>query len=201
MNTFRYVMAILMLVGFPPAFGFWFLVHPFIRFWRKLGPTITYTITLGLFAVTGVVIYRFRDVLLAEEYGTNYGLIAVAVPLFVATGVIARRRGRYLTFKILAGLPQLAPEKHPRKLLTEGIYGRIRHPRYVEAALGFIAWSLLINYLAVYVLVGLSLVSLYVVVLLEERELREHFGDEYVEYCAGVPRFVPRFHFTGNLKP
>lgn len=196
MNTFRYIMALLMLIGFPPAFGFWFLVHPFIRFWRRLGPTVTYTMTLGLCAIGGIVIYGLRDILLAKDYGTNYGLIAAAVPVFVAAGVIQRLRGKHLTFKILAGLPQLAPEKHPRKLLTEGIYGKIRHPRYVEAILGFTAWSLVINYLAVYVLVGLSLVSLYFVVLLEERELGEHFGDEYAEYCARVPRCVPRSPFA-----
>lgn len=27
---------------------------------------------------------------------------------------------------------------------------------------------------------------------MEERELRERFGQEYVEYSAEVPRFIPR---------
>jgi protein-S-isoprenylcysteine O-methyltransferase Ste14 len=29
-------------------------------------------------------------------------------------------------------------------------------------------------------------------VLLEERELAERFGAEYLDYCRRVPRYVPR---------
>jgi protein-S-isoprenylcysteine O-methyltransferase Ste14 len=34
--------------------------------------------------------------------------------------------------------------------------------------------------------------ALFLVVILEERELRQRFGDAHVEYCRRVPRFVPR---------
>ena len=30
------------------------------------------------------------------------------------------------------------------------------------------------------------------IIEMEERELRERFGQEYAEYCIRVPRFVPR---------
>jgi hypothetical protein len=37
MDTFRHVLTLLMLMFMPGAVLFWFLVHPFVRFWRRLG--------------------------------------------------------------------------------------------------------------------------------------------------------------------
>lgn len=72
------------------------------------------------------------------------------------------------------------------------IYGRIRHPRYVEFMVGGTGWALILNYLGVYLLMAITVLMLFVIVLLEERELRDRFGEAYVEYCARVPRFIPR---------
>ena len=41
-------------------------------------------------------------------------------------------------------------------------------------------------------LLGLCVPTLYLIVLLEERELRDRFGEEYEAYCRRVPRFVPK---------
>ena len=42
------------------------------------------------------------------------------------------------------------------------------------------------------VLFLLSLPIVHAVVLLEERELRQRFGEAYGTYCEDVPRYVPR---------
>ena len=51
--------------------------------------------------------------------------------------------------------------------------------------------------LALCVTFALSLPTLYLLVLLEERDLRERFGSEYEACCRRVPRFVPRRVMTG----
>ena len=76
-------------------------------------------------------------------------------------------------------------------LLSEGIYGKIRHPRYVEALLWVLGYAFIANYLGLYLLFILSIPTVFLIVLLEERELRERFGTEYEDYCRRVPRFVP----------
>jgi protein-S-isoprenylcysteine O-methyltransferase Ste14 len=48
--------------------------------------------------------------------------------------------------------------------------------------------------MAVYILVAVFVPLTYGVVLLEERELRERFGEEYERYCDKVPRFFPKKH-------
>jgi protein-S-isoprenylcysteine O-methyltransferase Ste14 len=52
--------------------------------------------------------------------------------------------------------------------------------------------ALFANYLATYVLVPVMLLGLYLVTVIEERELVERFGNAYRDYQKQVPRFVPR---------
>jgi protein-S-isoprenylcysteine O-methyltransferase Ste14 len=49
----------------------------------------------------------------------------------------------------------------------------MRHPRYVEIFVAMLSCSFIANYLAIYFLVLLATVELFLVVLLEEKELRE----------------------------
>ena len=75
------------------------------------------------------------------------------------------------------------------RLLTEGVYSRVRHPRYVAVLIGLISVALFSNYLALYLLLPIGAAGLYVIVRLEERELLERFGDEYETYRDRVPMF------------
>ena len=59
----------------------------------------------------------------------------------------------------MAGLPEVAPGGDGPGLLVEGIYGRIRHPRYIELTLGTLGWALFANYLAGYAIVAFNLVT------------------------------------------
>ena len=102
-----------------------------------------------------------------------------------------------LTKRILMGIPELAPDRHGVPLITDGIYARLRHPRYVQVAMAFLGWALLTNYLAAYVGCAAGLVMLRLIVPLEERELRQRFGKAYDEYCARTPRFIPSFSAKG----
>ena len=192
MDTFRHVLTLLMLMFMPGAVLFWFLVHPFIRFWRRLGLRRALAINYTLLAAFAAGVFLLRKTLLAVDFGTNPVLIAVAVSMLAASIVLRRKISRHLRFSTLGGLPELAPESHPQPLLTEGIYSRIRHPRYVEVLLVMASLALIANNLAAYVNWIIGIPSVLLIVRIEERELRDRFGAEYEAYCARVPRFVPR---------
>ncbi len=191
MDTARYIVTLILAVSMPPAVLLWFAIHPFTRFWRGLGLAWTYSILSvpTLLVMAWVIVDRRR--LMAVDYGTSYWTIALAVIAAVVGGAIAIKRKRFLTFAILAGAPQLSEKRYPGTLLTAGIYGKIRHPRYVETMLFVLAYALFGNFLAGYVVSLMTIVCLHLIVLLEERELLERFGEEYAEYIRRVPRFIP----------
>lgn len=192
MRTARYVVALLVLLSYPWGVVLWLFIHPLARFWRRLGVAATYMILSVPIVLLLVGVYRARHTLLAREFGTNPLTIGASVVLVACAATIAWKRHRLLTPRVLVGVPELSDRHYPGRLLTEGIYARIRHPRYVEVVLWVSAYAFFANYLAPYVVVLASIPVLMLVVVLEERELRERFGTAYDEYCRRVPRFVPR---------
>jgi protein-S-isoprenylcysteine O-methyltransferase Ste14 len=191
-DSARYVLAFLVIASFPPSLLLWLAIHPFAPFWRQLGAVWTYVI-LGL-PVVGYMVgaWVFRKTLLVLDLGTNVITMILAGIAFGAAVLLKRRVMAQLRFARLSGIPELSKEKYPGKLLTEGIYSRVRNPRYIEALLWVTAYALFANYLGAYIVVALCLPLIYFVVRLEERELRERFGTAYEEYCRRVPRFVPK---------
>jgi protein-S-isoprenylcysteine O-methyltransferase Ste14 len=188
----RRVIAVMMVISLPPAILYWFIIHPFIGFWRRVGLRATYVFLMVFYLGSMVGLFLIRDKLLGRDFGNSIPLAVAALPLFVVAIVIGRKRKKHLTFRLLAGVPEIAPGKHGIGLLREGIYSRIRHPRYVEFTLGLVAYALFANFEGLYWMTAVTLVLLYIIVLIEERELRERFGQEYVDYSAQVPRFIPR---------
>ena len=133
-----------------------------------------------------------RKTLLGVDFGTSYPLVLLSALLLAMAGTIAVRRRKLLTFGVLAGLPELSEARYPGKLLTVGPYAQIRHPRYVEILLATVSYALFANYLGPYILAAAAVPVIFFIVLLEEKELRERFGEEYEQYCENVPRFFPK---------
>jgi protein-S-isoprenylcysteine O-methyltransferase Ste14 len=192
LSSSRYVVAFLVLASFPPAVLLWVAIHPLDAFWRKLGPAWTYGLLGMPVAAYMAAAWLNRRAWLGKDLGSCVPTLAPAALLFVAAMLLLKARRRHLSFGRLSGLPELSPSLYPGKLLTEGIYGRIRHPRYVEVTFINLSYALFANYTGVYLVVALGFPLLYLVVVLEERELRRRFGAAYEEYCRRVPRFVPR---------
>jgi protein-S-isoprenylcysteine O-methyltransferase Ste14 len=193
MDAVRYYIALVLVVTMPPTLLPWLLIHPFINFWRRLGPALTHGLVGSVMGLGGVGLFQARKSLLAAEFGTNYFLIALGVLAEVAAIWLWVLLHRHLALSTLLGLPELAPKKYPTGLITSGIYGRMRHPRYVQLVLAIWGYALIANYLAAYATAALWLPGIFIVARLEEKELRDRYGAAYEEYCRRVPRFVPRW--------
>lgn len=187
----RYVFALLWLLSFPVLF-LWIAVHPFVAFWRRMGLAATYTILLAGVAALSALLFAVRAPLLAIEFGTGPVLWALAAASYALSLAVETRARKHLKAHILVGVPELRGEADADALLTVGIYARVRHPRYVGATLGYLASAFLANYLLLWAALPVFLLLMHTVVLLEERELEERFGDAWRAYAARVPRYLPR---------
>jgi protein-S-isoprenylcysteine O-methyltransferase Ste14 len=191
MDTVRYYTALLLLITMPGGLLYWCSIHPFIRFWRRIGPRKTIAVNLAGTTLLSVLIFLLRAPLLSVEFGTRLPLIVPGALLIALSVVMRRHISRHLTKKILTGMPELAPEQYKTPLLTEGPYARVRNPRYLQVLMLILGFALLSNYLASYVVFGVSVILVWLVIRLEEKELRARFGAAFDEYCARVPRLVP----------
>jgi len=178
MDNARYFIAVLMAITLVPSVASWYVIHPFARFWRRLGTVATYCIVYSVIISGCLVLWEFRAALVGADLGFQPLLLLPAAAAAAAGIVIARQRRKELTQRVLVGMPEIS-RRDKGKLLTGGIYGRTRNPRYLE----FLTFSLLY---------ALMFPALHLVVLLEERELRDRFGAEYEEYCRRVPRYLPK---------
>lgn len=191
-DVIRYWIAVLVVVSVPPALVYWFVIHPFYGFWRRRGKAVTFSVVFAVFVGLAVGLFLVREPLLRIR-GPWIPALAVAGGLLYLVAVqFERQIRRQLRFRVLMGVPEIEPEAEGPGLLTDGVYGKTRNPRYLNVMIALLAFALMVNYLAVWVLTLLTWPAIRLIVHWEEQELLERFGDEYRDYCRRVPRFVPR---------
>jgi protein-S-isoprenylcysteine O-methyltransferase Ste14 len=187
----RYVVGVITVIALPLGLLYWLIIHPFAPWWRRLGSFWTCLAVLPLLAALGAMLFRVRGQLLGRDFGTNWLLIGVALVLCVPMLWLEKQYSKQLKISVLVGIPEFS-SKATSRLLREGIYSMVRHPRYLSAGIGLMVNVLIANYLGCY-LVALSAVPLgYVLLALEERELVGRFGDAYRQYQREVPQLIPR---------
>ena len=82
--------------------------------------------------------------------------------------------------------------RREKKLMTDGVYARIRHPQYTGLFLivfgeGVVHWPTIVS-VAAFPIVVLSYTLL---ARREEQQMLAQFGDEYRDYQRRVPMFIP----------
>jgi protein-S-isoprenylcysteine O-methyltransferase Ste14 len=192
MDPLRQFAAMMTVVVALPLFLSWLLIHPLASAWRKLGGfTYIFVLLFLIGTISGInKLYNVQKDLLYFE--TNSITVGLSVPCIIFALVMASFYYKHLDLGILIGLPEITKDNYPGKLLTEGIYSKIRHPRYVGAFFFVLGLALLANAPVPYIVTFLLIPLIYVIVFFEEKELKKRFGLEYQKYCQKVPRFFPK---------
>lgn len=85
-------------------------------------------------------------------------------------------------------------------LVTVGPYSVTRNPLYFFSFLGFVGVGLATETVTLALVMSAFFALVYpIIIRREERFLRVKFGAAFADYCARVPRFVPRF--AGYIEP
>jgi len=117
----------------------------------------------------------------------------------LAAGIIAILTGLAVVLRTIrdfarVGWGEAAPWQPPDRLVTDGLYGRLRNPMISGMALVLVGESLATASPALAAWTALFIIgNACFIPLVEEPRLRRSFGAEWEAYAARVPRFVPRF--------
>lgn len=115
------------------------------------------------------------------------GWIVIAIGGVIAGGCVFEFAWR--------GIGTPAPFDPPRKLVISGPYRWVRNPMYLGMGVVLlgegITFPRLTNTMLIMIVVLWCAVTLFIVGF-EEPTLRAKFGEDYIEYCKQVRRWIPR---------
>lgn len=159
----------------------------------KLNPKFVSPIAMWLIVAAGVAasIFFLPDDYLFEQGPVSWAILGAGITNWLYLFVLA--------FSVHRQAPRSASAID--KLITEGVYGYIRHPMYV----GYIvlAWTVAIAFSRADFVIGamwLTLVQLFWMQF-EEQALEQKFMDDYRAYRSSVPMLLPRFTKRLALPP
>ena len=180
------------------------LTYPMLSFWRgwlrRRGLLAWYLVEVaGLWGGTTLVLLFLSPIWLGWNWDGVLPLRVIGGCILVASVVVgawacARMGWARLLFAGALFPPGAGAEENrvPQRLVVEGPYRYVRNPLYVTDFSLILGTALLCGSWALVLLAALYLIQLALQLPLEERELRQRFGDTYRRYCRLVPRFVPR---------
>ena len=126
------------------------------------------------------------------------GLLVLQIPiLHLILGTVFIIPGAWLGIKGVTEIGLKESETHrPGKVITTGLYSRMRHPQYTGAILSHIGITLLLSSFYSLLVIPLVIIINYILCWKEEKELVREFGEDYEKYQKSVPMFIPRMKQT-----
>jgi protein-S-isoprenylcysteine O-methyltransferase Ste14 len=87
------------------------------------------------------------------------------------------------------------PQSHPqeiRKLVTSGVYSKMRHPVYLGRMLMNLGFLIIFPIVPMLIVAIVFVIVWYLMALHEEMLLMKKFGRNYKKYREKVPMFIPK---------
>jgi len=185
------MLALFLLIAIFPIPFFWFLIHPAIRFWRRVG-NLWYLMVLLVWGGFGMLLVREQQWVLAGRIPRSAWTWTIGAGLFFVAIWLELKRRRTFSPQLLLGVPELKLGHPGGGLIRSGAYGYVRHPRYLACMITLLAFAALTGSAGYFSLAILSILLYQIVAPLEERELCARYGKAYEDYAREVPRFLPR---------
>lgn len=151
---------------------------------------------LGMASGWGFFIFLFGLWISPQErFSANItGLALFGVPvLHLVLAVVFLLPGAWLGIKGVSEVGLKTAETHrAERVISSGVYSKVRHPQYLGAILSHIGASFLLSAFYSLLVTPLVIAINYILCWKEERELIREFGEDYSEYRKTVPMLFPR---------
>ena len=171
--------------------SFWLVIHPRVDYWRSR-PRSPYRVLvplwIAMWIVLAVIIAPWRHIVL---YDTPWAWIP-AIALFATGLYLYSQSGKHFSRAQLGGMPEVLPGHREQHLVTTGIRSRVRHPVYLAHLCEMLGWSIGTGLVVSYALTALAITTGIIMIAMEDAELEQRFGKEYVAYREQVPAVLPR---------
>lgn len=176
------------------------LGHLFIRFFRRFG-IFSFLLYIVLWVSCAILIFLNGNLFLQSRiFKPNIAVSAIGIIIF-CFGMLLQILGfKTLGIKAVFGISEILPKKQKGTLIVKGPFLLVRHPLYLGQLLLLIGALLLTFELSLFVLLAVVTVLVWPITTLEERELIDRFGEEYINYQKRVPRILPRIKGCNKLK-
>jgi protein-S-isoprenylcysteine O-methyltransferase Ste14 len=141
---------------------------------------------LGVLGVLAAFVPAYTD---HKEIWTLDGDLVrwLGVVLFAAGGAL-RLWPVFILGRRFSGLVAIQPG---HRLVTDGIYGTIRHPSYLGLLMSSLGWVLVFRSGVGVLLTALMIWPILARIRAEEQLLRSHFGAQYEAYASRTARLIP----------
>ena len=166
---------------------------------RLYTATLTFVMTV---IFSALLCYFIPRLILSSDFD----LFALESNVFLFIGLVPIFLGLFMLIGfiwgfILVGTGTPVPYDMPEELIIHGSYRFVRNPMYVGFYLLLLGQAILFKSFGFLLyLAGLFLLFHLLVVFVEERMLKQRFGELYSQYCKSVPRWIPRLRpFRGNI--
>lgn len=189
MEELRILLTAFLIILLPVVAIFWFVLHGGVRLWKRTRPSLAYLCASVAIALTLLLTIPNLGLFLGRDLGGNVFLFLFGVGIYLLSVIPYGRIHRKLDFKTFAGIREINDDADT--LLQAGPFAIVRHPRYLMVLIGVLGWSLAANYSGGYIVSILFVPALIGVILLEERELIDRFGDAYRAYQRTTPMLIP----------
>jgi methanethiol S-methyltransferase len=146
------------------------------------------------FPLTIYFLARFFGLDLAWTQGGNLWAQLFGTPMAHIVAMVIGYAIVFIGATLVAdGWRRVHQARREGRLVTDGIYARVRHPQYTGLFIiifgeGIVHWPTIVSVIALPVI----LIAYTLLARKEERQMLEKFGDEYREYQRRVPMFIPR---------
>ena len=100
-------------------------------------------------------------------------------------------------FLIMKGKGTTGFSEPTKNLITFAPYRIVRNPMMEGQYIFFVGIGFLFNIITIFLILLILIITVHIfTVFVEEPKLKKRFGQEWVNYCKNVPRWIPKFKKT-----